>query len=86
MYVRLISLLHYFRKFLYENLPQLKYHNPSMEFTVKRHRGKDSRIELLSGRHCTLLNVTVECEQKEQAVRTLGVDACYCCSMHAVVA
>jgi len=35
--------------FLYENVPQLKYHNPSVEFVVERHNEGDSRIELLTG-------------------------------------
>ena len=47
----MLLLLQVFRKFLYENLPQLKYHNPSTEFAVKRHNKGDSVIEILSGRY-----------------------------------
>ena len=35
--------------FLYENVPQLKYHNPSIEFSVQRHNEEDSKIEIVSG-------------------------------------
>ena len=62
-----IATLLFFRKFLYENLPQLKYHNPSIEFTVNRHSEKDSMMELLSGGYYTLLHVWVECEREEQS-------------------
>ncbi|XP_064400378.1 uncharacterized protein LOC135346619 [Halichondria panicea] len=34
--------------FLYENVPQLKYHNPSIVFSVQRHNEEDSKIEFVS--------------------------------------
>ncbi len=41
--------------FLYENVPQLKYHNPSIVFSVQRHNEENSKIEFVSG---MLMHVT----------------------------
>lgn len=38
------------RLFIHENLPQLKYHNPHVKFSVSAHREAESRVELLYGR------------------------------------
>ncbi len=46
------------RMFLYENVPQLKYHNSSVPLNVERHSEGDSRIELLSGLcYCTRVSI-----------------------------
>lgn len=37
------------RLFLYENIPQLKYHNPLLQVVVKCHKDENSKILFYSG-------------------------------------
>ncbi len=37
------------RLFVFENIPQLKYHNPGVRFSVERHRGEESKISFTLG-------------------------------------
>jgi hypothetical protein len=33
-----------FRLFLYENIPQLRYHNPNVKFSFEAHSEPDSKL------------------------------------------
>ena len=39
-----------YRLFLYENVPQLKYHNPAVEFVVKQQKADESAITFEFGK------------------------------------
>lgn len=46
----------YTRLFLYENMPQLRYHNPSVKFNFMTHLDKDSFISFNRGNTTLLIS------------------------------
>lgn len=64
------------RLFLYENIPQLKYHNPAVKFSFEAHHQDDSKLVFTLGKSvcwvcmCAVLMVPTGCGKTKVLVTT----------------